>query len=123
MGECFENKKFNIDKRYSSKYKKFDCVPNLPKEFEEKRIGKSLFQTATYYGNKCQEIRTKYEPVSYVKDWQLDGTCFKDDRGVNVQYFCDMEGPRRSHDEYLDDDTSCSKQYIRARRYFENNCY
>ena len=76
---------------------KKECVTELPKSFEEKRVGKSWYYEEFFSDNQCSDMKMKKEPVTFIDSGNyLDGTCIKDERGIYgpelfVRYYCEED--------------------------------
>ena len=46
----------------------------------ETELGKSSYYQIEYENNDCKQAKTKEEPVSFIPDNYLDGSCIKDEQ-------------------------------------------
>ena len=63
-------------KSYDESYVKIDCIVKLPKAFQQKQIGRSMFYEEIYDDNICSKIQTKRKSI-FEDEKMLDGSCVK----------------------------------------------
>ena len=88
-----------------------------------------MFYEETFEDDRCQEIKTKKDLLSFINDNQKkDGSCISYDdefkiikkwaSGKSVQYYCAEEGILA----YVYNDESCKEDNFQFLLY-ENNCF
>ena len=55
-------------------------MSELPEVFNEVLIGKSKYYEIEYEDNSCGQVKKKAEPVTYIPDGYIDGSCIKNER-------------------------------------------